>query len=118
VGAKEVLGRWGEQVVADYLLQAGWQLLDRNWRGVGGELDLVARDGSTIVVVEVKTRSGPRFGHPAEAVTSVKLARLRRLAGQWLSQHSVAATDVRIDVVAVRSDKSADHRVEHLRGVV
>ncbi len=118
MGAKDALGRWGEQVAATHLEAIGWRVLDRNWRGANGELDLVALDGGTVVVVEVKTRSGPGFGHPAEAVTHAKLARLRRLAGQWVSDHDVTASAIRIDVLAIRSDRSAERRVEHLRGVL
>ncbi len=115
--AKDAVGRYGENVAAAHLSAAGWQLLDRNWRGTGGELDIVALDGDVLVVVEVKTRSGDGFGHPAEAVTVRKLARLRRLAGQWLSSHELRPGSVRIDVVAVRTARAGAARVEHLVGV-
>lgn len=118
MAAKDEVGRYGERLVARRLTEAGWRVLDRNWRGERGELDLVALDGRTLVVVEVKTRSGGGFGHPAEAVTPLKLARLRRLAGQWLAEHDVRADGVRVDVVAVRTDRGGDARVEHLRGVL
>lgn len=117
--AKDAVGRYGEQVVAERLAAAGWQVLDRNWRGRDGELDLVALDGDVLVTVEVKTRTGTGFGHPAEAVTPVKLARLRRLTGQWLADHEVRASGVRVDVVAVLlSRRGGAPVVEHLRGVV
>ncbi len=115
--AKDAVGRYGENVAAAHLSAAGWQVLDRNWRGTGGELDIVALDGAVLVVVEVKTRSGDGFGHPAEAVTAVKLARLRRLTGQWLAEHDLHPRSVRIDVVAVRTAPAGAARVEHLRGV-
>ena len=83
-----------------------------------GELDIVAMDGDDVVVVEVKTRSGTGFGHPAEAVTRAKVARLRRLAAEWLSAHDLHAAGVRIDVVAVVRRRSGAAQVEHLRGVV
>lgn len=118
MAAKDDLGRYGERLVAERLAAAGWQVLDRNWRGTRGELDVVAMDGPELVVIEVKTRSGPGYGHPAEAVTRVKLARLRRLAGQWLTEHEVHAAAVRIDVVAVRTDRGGEARFEHLRDVL
>ena len=118
MAAKDALGRYGERLVAARLTAAGWQVLDRNWRGTRGELDLVALEGRDLVVVEVKTRSGDGFGHPAEAVTATKLARLRRLAGEWLAEHDVRVEGIRVDVVAVRSDRAGDARVEHLRGVL
>lgn len=116
--AKDAVGRYGERVAAAYLADAGWQVLDRNWRGPSGELDIVALEGSELVVVEVKTRSGDGFGHPAEAVTAAKLARLRRLAAQWLAAHDVHPAGVRIDVIAVRTARAGAARVEHLPGVV
>lgn len=115
--AKDGVGAYGERVAARYLAGEGLEILDRNWRGHGGELDIVARDGDDVVIVEVKTRSGAGFGHPAEAVTRAKLARLRRLAGEWLSSHHVGAAGVRIDVVAVTRPRAGAALVEHLRGV-
>ncbi|NTW41534.1 MAG: YraN family protein [Cellulomonadaceae bacterium] len=115
--AKDAVGRYGENVAAAHLVEAGWQVLDRNWRGTGGELDIVALQGSELVVVEVKTRSGDGFGHPAEAVTALKLARLRRLTGQWLDSHDVSPRSVRIDVIAVRTARAGAASVEHLVGV-
>ena len=116
--AKDAVGRYGERVAAAYLTDAGWEVLDRNWRSAAGELDIVALDGSELVVVEVKTRTGDGFGHPAEAVTARKLARLRRLAAQWLDAHDLHPTGVRVDVVAVRTSVRGAARVEHLAGVL
>lgn len=113
----DAVGRYGENVAATFLARAGWQILDRNWRGQAGEADIVALDGQVLVVVEVKTRRGDRFGHPAEAVTARKVARLRRLAGQWLAEHELRPAGVRIDVVAVRAARSGPAGVEHLVGV-
>ncbi len=120
--AKDAVGRYGEKVAARHLEERGWRLLDRNWRGTGGELDLVALDGDVLVAVEVKTRSGDRFGHPAEAVTAAKLRRLRRLTGEWLERHGRAwgrgFREVRVDVVAVTLPRAGAARVEHLEGVL
>lgn len=116
--AKDVVGRFGEDVAVRHLEAKGWQIVDRNWRGRSGEVDIVAMDGSTLVIVEVKTRTGTGFGHPAEAVTLTKVARLRRLAGQWLADHDARVASVRIDVVAIVMPRDGDIDVEHLVGVV
>ncbi len=116
--AKDAVGRYGERVAAAHLTGRGLVVLDRNWRGQAGEIDLVAMDGDELVVVEVKTRRGSAFGHPAEAVTPAKLGRLRRLAGQWLAAHDVHPTSVRVDVVAVHVAPAGAARVEHLEAVV
>ncbi|MFV0251727.1 MAG: YraN family protein [Beutenbergiaceae bacterium] len=114
--ANEV-GRTGERDAAGWLRRSGMEILDTNWRCRYGELDIVARDRDTLVFVEVKTRTSTAYGHPAEAVTGVKLARLRRLATAWLQQHSQHASAIRIDVIAVLSPAGQDPMIEHLRGV-
>ena len=116
--AKDAVGRYGEDVAAAYAHDAGWQVLDRNWRGQGGELDLVALDGTELVAVEVKTRRSAAFGTPAEAVTPRKLARVRRLTAQWLDAHDVHPASVRIDVMAVLVTGRGAASLDHLVGVV
>jgi putative endonuclease len=111
------VGRWGEQKAVEHLLKLGMQLVDRNWRCSLGELDIVAYDGRTLVVVEVKTRTSDRFGSPAEAVTPHKAARLRRLSAQWLREHDDHPFDVRIDVVGVLVPARGPWRLDHLTGV-
>ena len=98
---KDELGRTGEQLAVEHLTAEGYTILDRNWRCAIGEIDIVARHGETTVVVEVKTRSGLGFGHPLDAVTPRKLARLRRLAEAWCAATGVAAHALRIDVIGV-----------------
>ena len=120
--AKDAVGRYGEDVAARHLHDAGMVILDRNWtcRGgeVGGEIDIVARDGDVLVFCEVKTRRSLAFGSPAEAVTGRKLARLRALAAAWLHDRRPAyATEIRFDVVSVLRGPTGPAQVEHLRGV-
>ncbi|SED84573.1 putative endonuclease [Ruania alba] len=117
MAAKDELGRVGEDVAADWLTRSGMEVLDRNWRCREGEIDLVARDGDDLVVVEVKTRRTLTFGHPAEAVTAAKLRRLRTLAARWLAAHEVHPAGLRLDVVAIWRPDGAPTRVQHLRGV-
>jgi putative endonuclease len=117
VNGKDILGREGEQAAAAYLERAGLRILDRNWRCADGELDIVAAERRVLVICEVKTRSGTRFGTPLEAVTKRKQARLRRLAIRWLIAHGVLFDEVRIDVVGLLRDRAGHYRVEHVRGV-
>lgn len=115
--AKDAVGRYGEQVASVFLESAGFELLERNWRCPTGEVDIVARDGDCLVVVEVKTRRGTSCGHPLESVTAAKVARLRRLAAAWLACHEGHPASVRVDVVAVLRPLRGPALVEHLRGV-
>ena len=87
MAAKDELGRRGEDEAVRYLERRGLVVLSRNWRCRDGELDVVAVDTDRLVVCEVKTRSGTRFGEPAEAVTPRKAARIRRVTQAWLAAH-------------------------------
>ncbi len=110
------LGAWGEQLAARHLIGEGWVLLDRNWRCERGEIDLVLRDGDTLVFCEVKTRSSAGWGEPLEAVGQRKADRLRRLAARWMSTHGVRAPEVRIDLVGVLRTPGGPV-LEHVKGV-
>lgn len=117
MAAKDRLGRQGEDMAAEYLQRCGLTILERNWRCAAGEIDIVARDGSALVVCEVKTRSGTGFGWPAEAVTRRKLRRLRELALRWLDEHDLYVPEIRFDVVAIVQPPAGRLILEHLRGV-
>ena len=82
------LGRYGEQVAAVHLESLGMTVVERNWSCRHGEIDIVARDGETLVVCEVKTRAGTGVGDPVEAVTREKAMRLRRLSAAYLRTRS------------------------------
>ncbi len=114
---KDDLGRQGEECAAVYLAARGYTLIERNWRCSQGEIDLIVEHCGEVVFVEVKTRSGTRFGHPFEAVTVAKLARLRRLAGTWCGQAAVWPRRIRIDVIGVIASPGGTPVIEHLEGV-
>lgn len=101
--ARTALGRFGEDAAADWLTAQGYSVVERNWRGAGGELDLVTLHEGWWAAVEVKTRSGLGFGDPFEAIGPRKLARLHRLMRQWHAHSGIArrAEPWRVDAVAV-----------------
>ncbi|MFD9414732.1 YraN family protein [Streptomyces goshikiensis] len=116
--AQRALGRYGEELAARRLTEAGMTVLARNWRCRSGEIDIVARDGDALVVCEVKTRRAGEFEHPMAAVRPGKAERLRRLAGRWLADHGgPPAGGVRIDLVGVVLPRRGAPVVEHVRGV-
>jgi putative endonuclease len=78
------LGAAGEDAASAYLKSIGYRIVTRNLRGPGGEIDIVARDGETIVFVEVKARTSRRFGSALGAVDARKRARLRSVAADYL----------------------------------
>jgi putative endonuclease len=114
---RSALGRYGEDIATRHLVDSGMVVLARNWRCPRGEIDVVARDGRTLVVCEVKTRRGLDYGTPLEAVTARKMVRLRQLATEWLDEAGLDPPEVRIDVVSVLVRTQGAAVVEHLRGV-
>ncbi|PZE80392.1 YraN family protein [Curtobacterium sp. MCBD17_032] len=110
-------GMTGERHAVEWLERRGFQIIDRNWRCARGEIDVVARTGDTIVFVEVKTRTGQSAGHPFEAVTPQKLARIRRLVPAWFhANRDETARVIRIDCIAVTI--VGDHvAIEHIEAI-
>ncbi|MDH3295114.1 MAG: YraN family protein [Acidimicrobiia bacterium] len=78
-------GRWGEDAASRWYKQAGYRILERNWRCAQGEIDLVVASGSAVTFVEVKARTSGRYGSGFDAVDRRKQQRLRQLARRWLS---------------------------------
>jgi putative endonuclease len=117
---KDAVGRFGEQLAATYLCDKGLTILERNWRCSDGELDIVAREGEVLVFVEVKTRTSPAFGDPAEAVNRIKANRLRKLALRWLAEHADVPywSQLRFDVVSVLRLGTDGPTVRHLKAVL
>ncbi|CDO10693.1 YraN family protein [Mycolicibacterium cosmeticum] len=111
------IGALGERLAVEHLQSLGLRVLQRNWRCRYGELDVIAAEGATVVFVEVKTRTSDAFGGVAQAVSPVKVRRLRRLAGLWLAQQDRSWAGVRIDVIGVRIGRTRVPELAHLRGV-
>jgi putative endonuclease len=108
---------WSEELVRDRLLARGWILLDENAVLRRGELDLVMRDGRTIVAVEVRQRTRDRYGDVAETLSRAKLARVRAGLRTWVWRtYRRDDLPLRVDVVLVRGGPRAA-TVEHLEAV-
>jgi len=115
--ARQALGAYGEDVAARHLVEQGLVLLERNWRCDEGEIDLVLRDGVTLVVCEVKTRTSLQAGTPHEAITDAKLSRLKRLGERWAVERGVRPDGTRVDLVAVLRPRRGPAIVDHVRGL-
>jgi putative endonuclease len=103
-GARMTLGKSGEDLACRELERRGYAIVARRFRVRSGELDIVARDGAVTVFVEVKTRTGRRFGTAAEAVTAAKQRRIALLAREYLLRHRMSDCPCRFDVVSVHVD--------------
>lgn len=108
------LGNEGERSTAAYLSERGYHVLERNFRCRGGEVDLIALDGATLVFVEVKLRRSLSHGTPIEAVTPVKQGRVRKAAQIYLAYSGRVFNRIRFDVVCImKSGKNTD--ITHLK---
>jgi putative endonuclease len=128
--ARRELGRDGEQLAAEHLERLGFTILARNVRTRHGEIDLIAFDGHALVFAEVKTRRGRRHGpggaladEPLASLRARQRARLRRLAGAWLSTQRSGGTaapfaqEIRFDAIGIVLDGAgALLRLDHLEG--
>jgi putative endonuclease len=109
---RQVLGKSGEEVACGELQRRGYAIVARRYRTRAGEIDIVARDGPTIVFVEVKTRRKDEFGDPLEAVTSRKQRKLTLMALDFLARVKPGSVPCRFDVVSVRWSERAGPDVE------
>ena len=95
------LGRLGEDLALKKIKKMGYRCLVRNYRCPLGEVDLVARDGDTLVFIEIKTRRGKSLGYAKEAVGEKKMRQLSKVALFYMKDHGCAEVRSRFDVVAI-----------------
>jgi putative endonuclease len=112
------LGLWGERLAVRELERRGYVVLERRWRCPLGEIDIVAKEGPVLVVVEVKTRSREDFGSPINAVDGKKRRKLEKLARAYLKARRLGAASVRFDVVGVTVLPGEAPRVEIFEGAL
>ena len=116
---RQLIGQIGETAAVDYLTQAGYSIVARNWHaGRYGEIDIIARYGDQLVLVEVKTRSSIYFGFPEEAVNKRKQFKLQGAAQAFILSHPHLPQEVRFDVIAIVL--SPDHKIadfKHFKGI-
>jgi putative endonuclease len=113
----ETLSVRGESLVSEYLSDRGFEILDRNFRVRGGEIDIVARRADLVLFVEVKTRSSLRMGSGAEAVTAAKLARILRAAKVYQAQHAGCGRRFRFDVADVLWEAGRPPSIRYIENV-
>ncbi len=111
-----LLGKSGEDLACRELRRRGYEILTRRFRTRLGELDIVARDGPTIVFVEVKTRANAHFGTPSDAVTALKQRRIWLMASDYLQRQGWDNRPCRFDIVAISIDDEDRPRIEVIAG--
>lgn len=122
---RQELGRWGEKLAAEYLLENGFAITARNVRTPYGEIDLIAQKSSsanedelTTVFVEVKTRTTQSFGYPEEAITSRKQANLTSAVQHYLQEHPDLEGYWRIDVIAIEQYPNRAPIISHFENAL
>ncbi len=112
------MGRIGENEAVDYLINAGYHILDRNWRSGHKELDIVAEQDGVLVIVEVKTRRDARFGKPEDAVSDSKIRRIVLAADAYVRLNRIDLP-VRFDIITVLGkNRQINHIIDAFRSPV
>lgn len=109
------IGKWGEQVAAEYLEKRGYRILEKNTRTPYGEIDIVAALEDLTVFVEVKTRTSRSFGLPEEGLTRRKLAHMLACANHYAAAHELETWQC--DAIAVEGKPGEPPQIEHFENV-
>jgi putative endonuclease len=109
------LGRSGEAVALEYLRKNKFRVIERGFRFMRGEIDLIAWDGPTLVFVEVKTRHASSFGYPEESVTVAKRNQLRRIAQGYLLKSTLEDVECRFDVLTLTIENTSSWSIKHIK---
>lgn len=117
---RRLVGRAGEEAARSYLQRMGYRIAEVNYRSRYGEIDLIAFQGSTLVFVEVRTRTGSSCGTPEESITPEKLNRLKKAACSYMQSRFGREVACRFDLIAVLLDweSMALQGLRHHRGIV
>jgi putative endonuclease len=107
------LGRDGENIAAEFLLKKGYRILEKNFRTVFGEIDIIAQDSGIVVFIEVKARTDIFFGYPFEAVNPKKIEKIRKTALCFLKKIK-KAVPARFDVLSIHFE-NGKAKIEHIK---
>ncbi len=111
---RQLLGKQGEIEAGKFLVDRGYEIIERNFRCRLGEIDIIAREKNFVVFIEVKTRSNSSYGSAASAVTPRKQQQISRVAQLYLIEKDMISCDARFDVVEVMRAKHGEFDLNHL----
>ena len=112
---KKKAGNEGEDLAAEFLIKKGYKIVERNYRFGKGEIDIVAKEGDTLVFVEVKTRKSLEYGPPELSITKSKERQVRKIAEAYLYDKEINNADCRIDVIAVLMLSPKEPDINHIK---
>ena len=113
MAAHNELGRWGEDLAAAFLEEKGYAIIERDWKSGHHDLDIVAKDGSTLVIVEVKTRRNRLYGNPEEAIDYKKRRSLLSAINHYTKSHRIYS-NVRFDIISIVGNMGEKSEIDHI----
>lgn len=113
MAAHNELGRWGEDLAAAFLEEKGYAIVERDWKSGHHDLDIVAKDGSTLVIVEVKTRRNRLYGNPEEAIDYRKRRSLLSAINHYAKSHRIYSS-VRFDIISIVGNIGEKSEIDHI----
>lgn len=114
----KITGNYGEDLACDFLKKNGYKILERNYLIRGGEVDIVARDGPTLIFIEVKTRYSHEFGPPAESMTFWKIKALLKTAKFYVQKINWGEGEYRLDFISVDfAENPEDPKIELIKNI-
>ncbi len=111
----QILGRSGEEIAVAFLSRARYKILERNYRTKCGEVDIIARDGKTLVFIEVKTRTNVSYGCPQLAVTQFKQKQISKAALVYVAANKLSDSPARFDVIAISLADDEKAEIDHIK---
>ena len=116
MAAHNELGKWGEDTAAAYLEEKGYQIIERDWKSGHHDLDIVAKEGNSLVIVEVKTRRNRLFGDPEEAIDYKKRRNLQSAINHYVKSHHFGSS-VRFDIISIVGTIGSQPEIDHIKDV-
>ena len=117
----QLIGKTGEEIAAEYLLDIGYKIITRNFRCKQGEIDIIAKDKYELIFIEVKTRTTIKYGKPVEAVNELKQKHIEKVIKYYLIKNKVTNINIRIDVIEVylkyKQNKYAA-KINHIKNAI
>ena len=112
MAAHNDLGKWGEDLAAAFLEEKGYQIVERDWKSGHHDLDIIAKEANTLVIVEVKTRRNRLFGDPEEAIDYKKRRSLQSAINHYVKSHP--ASNVRFDIISIVGTIGSKPEIDHI----
>jgi putative endonuclease len=109
------LGKSGEKIALNYLIDNKYKVIARGFRLFRGEIDIIANDQKTLVFVEVKTRRSTDYGSPEESVTPSKQRQIRKIAQGFLVKNNLQDVECRFDVISLSFDEKEGYSIRHIK---